>query len=125
MWTGVHGGDWRRVIQRAGAVALDGVALSSMCAATSWGPTSHGDPVKPADERGMAVTMSKNEILSINPAVASVYGRNRDPDGFYSRPDPEEGYRLMRSFLTIRQPALRQAIVELVAQLSTLGDQRQ
>jgi len=73
----------------------------------------------------MAVTMSKNETLSINHAVASVYGGHRDLGGFYSRPGPEEGHRLMRSFLTIRQPAVRQAIVELVALLSTLGDQRQ
>ncbi len=35
-------------------------------------------------------------------------------------PDPEEGYRLMRSFLGIREAALRQAITELVMQISAL-----
>lgn len=37
-------------------------------------------------------------------------------------PDPEEGYRLMRAFLGIRRPALRQAIVELVTELSAPGE---
>ena len=37
--------------------------------------------------------------------------------------DPEEGYRLMRAFLGIRRPGLRQAIVELVTELSLPSDE--
>ena len=33
-------------------------------------------------------------------------------------PDPEEGYQLIRGFLSIRQAALRDAIVKIVTQLS-------
>jgi hypothetical protein len=35
-----------------------------------------------------------------------------------SRPAPEDALRLMRSFLCIRQPAVREAIIELVTTLS-------
>ena len=34
-----------------------------------------------------------------------------------SRPDPEEGLRLIGAFLAVRQPAVRQAIVTLVSEL--------
>jgi hypothetical protein len=37
-----------------------------------------------------------------------------------SSPDPEEGLRLMRSFLGIRQAALRHALTEFVTQISAL-----
>ncbi len=33
-------------------------------------------------------------------------------------PDPEEGYRLMRAFLSIKQAALRQAVVKMVTELA-------
>jgi hypothetical protein len=37
------------------------------------------------------------------------------------RPETEEGWRLMRAFFGIRQPALRQAILTLVTELQHLG----
>jgi len=39
-------------------------------------------------------------------------------------PDPEEGYRLMRAFLSIKQTALRQAVVKMVTELSIPDDER-
>jgi len=50
--------------------------------------------------------------------------RQPDPAASYSWSDPDEGYRLMRSFLSIRQDALRAAIVEFVTQLSSLEDEK-
>jgi hypothetical protein len=53
---------------------------------------------------------------------------NRAPSrqaGCFSEPDPEEGHRLIRSFLSIRQPAFRRAVVALVAELQKLGDETQ
>ena len=39
--------------------------------------------------------------------------------------NPEEGHRLISSFLSISQPSLRKAVVELVAALSAIvGDRR-
>ncbi|HKN30289.1 MAG TPA: hypothetical protein VJY34_21390 [Roseiarcus sp.] len=48
-----------------------------------------------------------------------------DPAASFSWPDPQEGSRLMRAFLSIRQAALRDAIVKIVTQLSTLDDEGQ
>lgn len=35
-------------------------------------------------------------------------------------PDPEEGFRLIQAFMSIRQAALREAITKFVAQISAL-----
>jgi len=34
------------------------------------------------------------------------------------RPDPEEGHRLLRAFLSIKQSTVRQAVVKIVTKLS-------
>ena len=40
----------------------------------------------------------------------------------FSLPDPEEGFRLMRAFLRIRDAARRQTIVEFVADMARLDE---
>ena len=40
----------------------------------------------------------------------------------FSLPDPEEGLRLMRAFLRIRDAARRQTIVEFVANMARLDE---
>jgi hypothetical protein len=55
---------------------------------------------------------------SVGPSVTSVNPRRPDPARSISSSGPEEGYRLIRSFLSIREPTLRQAIIELVMELS-------
>ena len=54
---------------------------------------------------------------------------SRQPDMLVSREssenllaDPEEGLRLMRSFRSIRQPALRGAIIDFVMLISQLAE---
>lgn len=39
-------------------------------------------------------------------------------------PDPQEGFRLTHAFLNVREPSLRDAIVKLVAELSTVDDEK-
>ena len=44
-------------------------------------------------------------------------------DKEFARPNPEQGHRLMRAFVNIRETALREAIVDFVTDLSALyGD---
>ena len=42
----------------------------------------------------------------------------------FSTPSPEEGHRLLRDFMSIRQPALREAVIELVMRLSISDGRR-
>lgn len=67
--------------------------------------------------------MAQNETFSAGPAGAPLHGGQRDQSGHTSRPNPEEGHRLMRAFLSIRRAALREAVVNLVRELSTLQDE--
>ncbi len=46
-----------------------------------------------------------------------------DPSASFSWSDPEEGYRLMRSFKSVKRAALRDAIVKFVTQLSMFEDE--
>ena len=66
--------------------------------------------------------MARKESFSVGQAKASVYGAQRDLIGVHSRRDPEEGRRLMRAFLNIREAALREAVIALVTELSTRHD---
>ncbi len=66
--------------------------------------------------------MARKETLSVGRGKASVDGGQRDFAGVHSRPDPEEGRRLLRAFLNIREAALREAVIALVTELSTLHD---
>jgi len=51
-------------------------------------------------------------------ADAVVDGGQSGPFGENSRPHPEEGRRLMRAFLRIKEARLREALVNLVEELS-------
>ena len=42
-----------------------------------------------------------------------------------SSPSRDEGCRLMREFMNIRHPALREAVIELVTRLSISGEKLQ
>ena len=53
--------------------------------------------------------------LSVNAGQLERFGNS-------TRPNPEQGHRLMRAFVSIRQAALREAIVKFVDELSTLQD---
>ncbi len=55
-------------------------------------------------------------------AGGAIGGRQGDAPGDSSRPNPEQGHRLMRAFVSIRQAVLREAIVKFVEELSTLLD---
>jgi len=61
---------------------------------------------------------------SIGPSDASVSRGKTDSARGFSRPDPEQGLRLMRIFLSIREPSLRQAVIRLVTELSAPDDER-
>jgi hypothetical protein len=65
--------------------------------------------------------MAWNETFSedaSNAVANSTFDRAQDS----SRPAPEDGARLLRAFVNIRQPALREAIIELVTRMSEVND---
>ncbi len=66
--------------------------------------------------------MAQSEISLAGTKGASIDGSQLDRSGPSSRSKPEEGHRLMRAFVSIRQAALREAIVKFVDELSTLRD---
>jgi len=66
--------------------------------------------------------MAQRETFSAGAAHASTGGELRGRSGDFSRPNPEQGYRLMRAFLSVKQDVLREAIVKFVTELSTLQD---
>jgi len=69
--------------------------------------------------------MAQSEISLAGTEGASIDGSQLDRSGPSSRSKPEEGHRLMRAFLGIRQAGLREALVRLVTELSTLQDEGQ
>ncbi len=69
--------------------------------------------------------MTQNEIFLAGPEDASIDGGQLDRSGPSSRSNPEEGHRLMRAFLGVRQAGLRKALVNLVTELSALEEQGQ
>ena len=61
-----------------------------------------------------AGAMAKQANFSVVPSDTRVNrGQTDQARGSWS--DPEEGHRLMRAFLSIREPALREAIITFVA----------
>ena len=67
--------------------------------------------------------MAKKEPSSIGPSDAPIKGSGqRSPDETYSRPTPEDGRRLIHSFMDIKRAALREAVIRLVTELSKLHD---
>ena len=58
-----------------------------------------------------------------NATGTSVDCGQSEADKGVSRLAPEEGHRLMRSFFSISEPSLRQAIIKLVTELSGTDDE--
>jgi hypothetical protein len=58
---------------------------------------------------------AKQANFSVVPPDTRVKRGQTDPARGISWSDPEEGHRLMRAFLSIREAALREAIITLVA----------
>ena len=67
--------------------------------------------------------MVRKELFSTGPAEASVRSLRGDPVWESARPSPEQGHRLMRAFLSIKEAALREAIVNFVTDVSTLRNE--
>ena len=64
-----------------------------------------------------AVAMAKEEAFSSGAAGSRRAGRDA-PRG--SLPKPEEGLRLVHAFDGVRHPALREAIIKFLEELSTI-----
>ena len=91
--------------------------------AHAWGRWAHPQGIVVISQAGgSTVAMARKETSSVGQAKAFVDGEQRDLAKGHSRPDPEEGRRLMRAFLNIREAALREAVIALVTELSTLHD---
>jgi hypothetical protein len=69
--------------------------------------------------------MAKQANFSVAPSDTRVNRGQTDPARGFSWPDPEEGHRLMRAFLSIREAALREAIITFVAEVSKLHHDEQ
>jgi len=65
--------------------------------------------------------MQKNESLAVGPWDSSDETVQSHRAVGILGSNPEEGHRLMRSFLRIKEAAVREAIVQLVTELSTHG----
>lgn len=68
--------------------------------------------------------MVRKEVFSTDSEESSVRSLLADPPWDAGRLNPEQGHRLMRAFLNIEEAALREAIVNFVTDLSTLGNER-
>ncbi len=67
--------------------------------------------------------MAKKEVFSTGLSYTPIkIGGPRNPSGLYSRPTPEEGRRLVHAFMDIKRVALREAVIQLVTDLSELDD---
>jgi hypothetical protein len=66
--------------------------------------------------------MGQIETCSAGLADAPTIDGQRQRSGDSARPNPEEGHRLMRAFLSIEQAALRERIVNFVMELSAMHD---
>jgi hypothetical protein len=74
-------------------------------------------------KRGLAGAMAKIENYpSLSVLLPEIPAEDLDPPS--SCPSPEEGHRLMRYFMKIREAALREAVIELVTSLSSRDDNR-
>jgi len=67
--------------------------------------------------------MVKKEASSTGSSDAFIHhdGR-RNPAGASSRPTPEDGVRLIRAFMNVKQAGLREAIIQFVEELSKLRE---
>jgi hypothetical protein len=70
--------------------------------------------------------MAKKDFFSTGPSNASInYDGQRNRAGTSSRPTPEDGLGLIHAFTDIEEVALREAIIQLVTELSILRDDNQ
>jgi hypothetical protein len=69
--------------------------------------------------------MANQANFSVVPSDTRVNRGQTDPARGFSWSNPEEGYRLMRAFLNIREAALREAIITFVAEVSKLHHDEQ
>lgn len=67
--------------------------------------------------------MARKEGFWIEPSDAAAANRQFGSTRGSSPPAPEDGVRLMRAFFNIRRPAVREAVIELIAQLSAVDEQ--
>ena len=115
-----------RVAPSAMLSAEEALAPISVCELTPSlaGPTSRILSSRPA-KGDFAGAMAKQANFSVTPSDARVNRGQTDPARGFSWPDPEEGHRLMRAFLSIREAALREAIITFVAEVSNLHHDEQ
>ena len=66
--------------------------------------------------------MAQIETLSAGLADASIIDGQRERSRDSAGPNPAEGHRLMRAFLSIEQAAVRKTIVNFVMELSAVRD---
>ena len=66
--------------------------------------------------------MATESHTSDSHSDTSVNRGQLDPSASFSWSDPKEGHRLMRSFMSIKEATLRDAIVKFVTQLSVFED---
>lgn len=69
--------------------------------------------------------MQNNKKMSDSHSEMSASPPYSQEESGFSRPDPEEGHRLIRAFFGIRQPSLRHAILTLVSELEKQSDEMQ
>ena len=72
-----------------------------------------------------AMAKAKQGNFSVAPSDTRVNRGQTDPARGFSWSDPEEGHRLMRAFFSIREAALREAIITFVAEVSKLHHDEQ
>lgn len=63
--------------------------------------------------------MAWKEDFWVDPLDIAAVTSRFDPGRASSMPAPEDGIRLMRAFLSIREPAARQAVIEYATELSS------
>ncbi len=73
---------------------------------------------------GLVVSMGRKAGFWVDPSDTDANG-NFGPTRGSSRPPPQDGVRLMRAFIGLKQPALRQAVIDFVAKLSALDEHRE
>ena len=68
------------------------------------------------------IVMEKKQALFVPPCASSANVEGSGSAGRFFLPSPEEGHRLIGAFLRITRPSLREAIIELVTELSAPGE---
>ena len=70
----------------------------------------------------MALASTAEETLVYAPAVARTNDEQGAPARKPSRASPEEGLRLIRDFLRIERPDLRERVFEFVAEILSIQE---